>query len=71
MTDTTTLANLLDLQLHKFEEEVKNIVDKSVKEMAMEKILNDLNRNWKEFMFETETHDRTKLKVIRVSEEIL
>lgn len=71
MTDTTTLADLLDLQLHKFEEEVKNIVDKSVKEMAMEKILNDLGNNWKAFEFETETHDRTKLKVIRVSEEIL
>lgn len=71
MTDTTTLADLLDLQLHKFEEEVKNIVDKSVKEMAMEKVLNDLNTNWKSLSFEIETHDRTGLKVIRVSEEIL
>ena len=71
MTDTTTLAELLDLQLHKFEEEVKNIVDKSVKEMAMEKVLNDLNNNWKILEFNTEVHDRTKLKVIRVSEEIL
>lgn len=71
MTDTTTLADLLDLQLHKFEEEVKNIVDKSVKEMAMEKVLNDLNNNWKVLEFETDTHERTKLKVIRVSEEVL
>lgn len=71
MTDTTTLADLLELQLHKFEEEVKNIVDKSVKEMAMEKGLNDLNSNWKILEFETEIHERTKLKVIRVSEEIL
>lgn len=45
MTDTTTLADLLELQLHKFEEEVKNIVDESVKEMAMKKVLNDLNAN--------------------------
>lgn len=71
MTDTTTLADLLELQLHKYEEEVKNIVDKSVKEMAMEKVLNDLNNNWKLLEFETEVHDRTKLKVIRVSEDIL
>jgi dynein heavy chain, axonemal len=71
MTDTTTLADLLDLQLHKYEEEVKNIVDKSVKEMAMEKVLSDLNNNWKILDFETEIHDRTKMKVIRVSEEIL
>lgn len=71
MTDTTTLAELLDLQLHKFEEEVKNIVDKSVKEMAMEKVLNDLSNSWKALEFNTEVHERTKLKVIRVSEEIL
>lgn len=71
MTDTTTLADLLELQLHKFEDEVKNIVDKSVKEMAMEKVLNDLTNIWKSLEFDTETHDRTKLKVIRVSEEIL
>lgn len=71
MTDKTTLADLLELQLHKYEDEVKNIVDKSVKEMAMEKVLNDLNTNWKTLEFETEIHDRTKLKVVRVSEEIL
>lgn len=71
MTDTTTLADLLDLQLHIYEEEVKNIVDKSVKEMAMEKVLNDLSNTWKALEFDTEIHDRTKLKVIRVSEEIL
>lgn len=71
MTDKTTLADLLELQLHKFEDEVKNIVDKSVKEMAMEKVLNDLDTNWKVLEFSTDTHDRTRLKVIRVSEEIL
>ena len=35
----TTLADLLDLQLHAFEDEVKNIVDKAVKEMSMEKTI--------------------------------
>lgn len=37
--DDTTLADLLALNLHKYEEEVKTIVDKSVKEAAMEKTL--------------------------------
>lgn len=71
MTDSTTLADLLALNLHKFEEEVKNIVDKSVKEMAMEKALNDMENNWKILEFNLEIHERTKLKVIRVSEEIM
>ncbi|GCC24108.1 hypothetical protein chiPu_0002508 [Chiloscyllium punctatum] len=38
MSDETTLADLLSLQLHNFEDEVRNIVDKSVKESGMEKV---------------------------------
>lgn len=38
MTSGTTLGDLLALQLHLFEEEVRNIVDKAVKEMAIEKV---------------------------------
>ncbi|KAG5679915.1 hypothetical protein PVAND_009451 [Polypedilum vanderplanki] len=71
MTDKTTLSDLLDLQLHRFEEEVKNIVDKAVKEMGMEKILNDINIMWKNMEFSVDTHERTKLKVIRVREDTL
>ena len=42
MSDETTLADLLSLNLHNFEDEVHNIVDKACKEMAMEKMLRDL-----------------------------
>lgn len=38
MTDATTLAELLSLQLHRFEDDVRNIVDKAVKEATMEKV---------------------------------
>lgn len=39
VTDSTTMEDLLALQLHLFEDEVRNIVDKAVKEMAIEKVL--------------------------------
>ncbi len=39
MSDETNLADLLALHLHKFEEEVRNIVDKATKELSMEKTL--------------------------------
>ena len=39
MSDETNLADLLALNLHKFEDEVRNIVDKSTKELSMEKTL--------------------------------
>lgn len=42
----TTLADLLQLNLHCFEEEVRGIVDRAVKEMGMEKILSELNSTW-------------------------
>lgn len=38
MGEATTLGDLLELQLHRVEDEVKNIVDKAVKEMAIEKV---------------------------------
>lgn len=38
MSEDTVLADLLQLNLHKFEDEVRNIVDKAVKESGMEKV---------------------------------
>lgn len=38
MSEKTTLADLLQLNLHKFEEEVRGIVDKASKEAGMEKV---------------------------------
>lgn len=42
----TTLSDLLQLNLHCFEEEVRGIVEKAVKEMGMEKVLSELNSTW-------------------------
>lgn len=39
MSDETNLADLLALNLHKFEDEVRNIVDKATKVLSMEKTL--------------------------------
>lgn len=69
ITDTTTLAHLVALGLHKFEEDIKNIVEKSVKEMAMEKVLKDLDVAWKDMAFDYEVHHRTGLMLLKVSEE--
>lgn len=38
MSEDTTLAELLQLNLHKFEDEVSGIVDKAIKESGMEKV---------------------------------
>jgi dynein heavy chain len=60
MSDETTLADLLSLNLHNFEDEVHNIVDKACKEMGMEKMLTDLASNWKNLEFDYEDHPSGK-----------
>lgn len=40
------MADLLQLNLHCFEDEVRGIVDKAVKEMGMEKVLSELHSTW-------------------------
>ena len=44
MNDETTLNDLLKLNLHDHEDTVREIVDKSVKEMGMEKMLAELDQ---------------------------
>ena len=39
MSEETNLSDLLALNLHNFEDEVRNIVDKATKELSMEKTL--------------------------------
>lgn len=65
MGENTTLAELLGLNLHECEEEVKNIVDKAVKEMSMEKILRDLDMTWSKMEFEHEIHPRTQCSLLK------
>ncbi|XP_065217396.1 dynein beta chain, ciliary [Planococcus citri] len=71
MDANTTLAELLALNLHECEEEVKNIVDKAVKEMSMEKILRELDSTWSRMEFQQEIHPRTNYVLLKASEELI
>ncbi|XP_027968229.1 dynein heavy chain 17, axonemal [Eumetopias jubatus] len=70
MSDETTLADLLKLNLHKYEDEVRNIVDKAVKESGMEKVLKSLDATWSTMEFEHEPHPRTGTMMLK-SDEVL
>jgi len=71
LNDKTTLSDLLSLNLHKYEDEVKNIVDKAVKEMSMEKVLKELNTTWTTMEFEHVRHPRTGITMLQTSEELI
>ncbi|XP_021069297.1 dynein heavy chain 17, axonemal isoform X2 [Mus pahari] len=70
MSEDTTLADLLQLNLHKYEDEVRNIVDKAVKESGMEKVLKTLDITWTTMEFEHELHPRTGTMMLK-SDEVL
>ncbi|XP_063817028.1 dynein axonemal heavy chain 9 isoform X3 [Pseudophryne corroboree] len=71
MDEDTTLADLLKLNLHNFEDEVRGIVDKAVKEMGMEKVLKELDTTWSGMNFQYENHPRTNVPLIRSDEELI
>ncbi|XP_030057583.1 dynein axonemal heavy chain 11 [Microcaecilia unicolor] len=70
VSEETTLADLLGLQLHKVEDEVRNIVDKAVKEMGTEKILAEISQIWLTMEFSYELHHRTGTPLLNSDEQL-
>nr|XP_021499024.1 dynein heavy chain 9, axonemal [Meriones unguiculatus] len=71
MDQDTTLAHLLQLQLHHFEDEVRGIVDRAVKEMGMEKTLKELQTTWASMQFHYEPHARTHIPLLQSDEDLI
>lgn len=71
MDADTILADLLKLNLHNFEDEVRSIVDKAVKEMSMEKVVKELKMTWASMEFRYERHPRTYVPLLKSDEELI
>ncbi|KAM9783033.1 dynein axonemal heavy chain 11 [Neosynchiropus ocellatus] len=71
VTDSTTLEDLLVLQLHLYEEEVRNIVDKAVKEMAIEKIVTEISQTWATVELLYEDHYQTAVPLFKCDEAVI
>ncbi|KAL8165284.1 UNVERIFIED_CONTAM: hypothetical protein K2H54_038432 [Gekko kuhli] len=66
----TTLAELLALKLHKFEDDIRSIVDKAVKELGTEKILIEISQIWTTMEFTYEKHYRTNIPLLKIDEQL-
>ncbi|XP_054847065.1 dynein axonemal heavy chain 11 [Eublepharis macularius] len=66
----TTLAELLALKLHKFEDDIRSVVDKAVKELGTEKILIEINQIWATMEFSYEEHYRTNIPLLKADEQL-
>ncbi|KAM6948829.1 LOW QUALITY PROTEIN: dynein axonemal heavy chain 11-like [Aplochiton taeniatus] len=71
MGESATLGDLLELQLHRVEDEVKNIVDKSVKEMAIEKVLAEIDQTWSVMALSYESHPSTGTPLLKSDENLV
>uniref|UniRef100_A0A3B4UNK9 Dynein axonemal heavy chain 11 n=1 Tax=Seriola dumerili TaxID=41447 RepID=A0A3B4UNK9_SERDU len=71
MGEGTTLGDLLELHLHRVEDEVKNIVDKAVKEMAIEKVLAEITQTWSFMSLSYETHTSTGTPLLKADENLI
>ncbi|XP_028435224.1 dynein heavy chain 11, axonemal isoform X2 [Perca flavescens] len=71
VTDSTTLEDLLALQLHSLEDEVRNIVDKAVKEMAIEKVVTEISKTWASMELSYEDHCQTSVPLLKCDQELI
>jgi dynein heavy chain len=63
------LADLLALELHKFEDEVSEIVDRAQKEEKMEVGLKKLEDTWTKVSFQFTKHKDTDVSTVKMAEE--
>ncbi|XP_068180103.1 dynein axonemal heavy chain 11 [Antennarius striatus] len=71
VTDSTTLEDLLALELYLMEDEVCNIVDTAVKEMAIEKVVTQISKTWASLELSYERHHQTSVPLLKCDEELI
>uniref|UniRef100_A0A8C4NHX8 Dynein heavy chain linker domain-containing protein n=2 Tax=Eptatretus burgeri TaxID=7764 RepID=A0A8C4NHX8_EPTBU len=67
----TTLEALLGLRLHEREDLVWTIVDRAGKEMAIEKVLHDLEITWGAITFQFDQHSHSDVPLLHYDEELI
>ncbi|XP_006154552.1 dynein heavy chain 11, axonemal [Tupaia chinensis] len=70
INEDTTLADLLALQLHRVEDDVRRIVDKAMKELGTEKVITEINQTWATMEFSYEVHYRTGIPLLKSDEQL-
>ncbi|ELK12575.1 Dynein heavy chain 11, axonemal [Pteropus alecto] len=70
INEATTLADLLALQLHQVEDDVRSIVDKAVKELGTEKVITEISQTWATMEFSYEVHCRTGIPLLKSDEQL-
>jgi Dynein heavy chain, N-terminal region 2 len=67
----TTRGDLLALQLDRYEEGVRSVVDRAVRKIYMEKKLRELEATWANLELDKEMHNRTRLTLLKASDDLI
>lgn len=70
VNDNTTLSELLTINLHKFEDEVRTIVSKACTELKIDSDLTKLASVWDNLVFTYEEHGRTGITLLRATDDV-
>ncbi|XP_068613056.1 dynein axonemal heavy chain 11 [Brachionichthys hirsutus] len=71
VTDSTTLEDLLSLKLYLMEDDVCNIVDKAVKEMAIEKVVTQISQTWESLELSYECRYQNSVPQLECDDELM
>ncbi|KAL0208915.1 hypothetical protein P9112_011502 [Eukaryota sp. TZLM1-RC] len=72
ISDDFTLEDMLELELHKFSDDVSEIILKARKEEQIENTLSALEQTWRNLVFEFNPHaDREGYLMVSVSDEVV
>lgn len=71
LTDNFSLDRLISLNLHKYVDDVSEIVDRAKQENSIEKQLSELEKIWNDLEFEFSSHPSLEvdIKVVKIPEE--
>lgn len=67
--DKLTLADVFNLNLNKYQEDVEEITDQARQEARMEKTLVKLDETWKDVCFDLKKHKDTDIQMLGMGEE--
>jgi len=69
--DDFTLQKLIEMGLHRFEEDVSNIVEKATKELSIEKALTKIIDVWDKMVFTYDYHETLETQLLGPIDEIV
>lgn len=71
MDTSTKLEDLLDLQLYNLLDDVHGVIERAIREVAMDKSLKEMASTWSTLELVKELHSRTGTAILKIPEDLI